>query len=121
MLDFALGTQAQAGVPQPNPAATGLGPSGGLSAGFAPTPDLAGFAGGLVGKMSQDAAQASSGLDGATALQTGLKGQLSSADGVSIDAQMSTMIQLQNAYAANAKIITAVQSMYATLIAMVLP
>jgi flagellar hook-associated protein 1 FlgK len=38
---------------------------------------------------------------------------------VNIDQQMSLMIQLQNAYGANAKVIGAVQSVFGELLAMV--
>jgi flagellar hook-associated protein 1 FlgK len=121
VLDFSFGSEVQSGVAQPVPASTGLGPAGDQSAGFTPPSDLAGFATTLVSKMSQDESQAGTDLDNAKALQTSLQSQLSSQDGVSIDQQMSTMIQLQNAYGANAKIITAVQAMWDTLLNMVNP
>jgi flagellar hook-associated protein 1 FlgK len=38
--------------------------------------------------------------------------------GVSVDSEMSDMIQLQNAYAVNAKVITAVQDMWNDLLGM---
>jgi flagellar hook-associated protein 1 FlgK len=44
---------------------------------------------------------------------------VTSAGGVNIDTEMSNMIQLQNAYGANAKIISAVQSMWTQLLNMV--
>ncbi len=119
VLDFALGSQAQPGVAQAAPAATGLGPGGDQNAGFSPPRDLGGFATALVGSMSQTTSAVSTALTSAQALQTGLQARLSSSSGVSIDTEMSNMIELQNAYGANAKIITAVQSMWATLLQMV--
>ncbi len=119
VLDSALGSQAQAGVAQPAPAATGLGPAGDQAAGFAPAADLAGFASGLVAKFSADSSATSAGLASAQGLQTGLQSRLVSSSGVSIDTEMSHMIQLQNAYGANAKIIGAVQVLWDTLLGMV--
>lgn len=119
VLDFAFGSQVQSGVAQAAPAGTGLGPAGKISGPFAPPPDLGGFATTLVSTMSQDVSRSGTDLDNAKALRTALQGQLSAQNGVSIDQQMSTMIELQNAYAANAKIVTTVQSMWDTLINMV--
>lgn len=100
VLDYALGGDVQAGVPQPAPAGTGLGPGGDLNAGFTPPADLAGFATALAGSMSQTVNDAGTALASAQALQTGLQARLSASDGVSIDSEMTTMIQLQNAYGA---------------------
>jgi flagellar hook-associated protein 1 len=48
-------------------------------------------------------------------VQTTLQSRLSSETGVSLDAEMSQMIALQNAYDANAHVLTTIQSMYAQL------
>ena len=117
VLDFALGSQAQAGVAQPAVATTGLGPTGTLAAGFTAPSDLAGFASALVSAQSQDSAAVSAQVTDETALQTNLQGRLSSRAAVSIDTEMSTMLQLQNAYGANARILTTVQSMWSQLLA----
>ena len=119
VLDFALSGQAQAGVAQTAPAGSGLGPGGDQNAGFAPPADLAGFAADLVGSMSQTTSAAGSALASAQALQTGLQSRLSSSSGVSVDTEMSNMIQLQNAYGANAKVVTTVQAMWTALLAMI--
>ncbi len=115
VLSYALGADAQAGVPQPPPATTGLGPAGNLSAPYAAQPDLASQATALVGAQSADAAGAQTALANAQSLQAALQTRLAAGSGVSIDTEMSTMIALQNAYGANAKVITAVQSMWNTL------
>lgn len=120
VLNYALGANAQAGVAQAAPATTGLGPAGDQSAGFLAPADLAGFATALVGGMSGDSSQASTDLTAAQSLQTALQSKLNNSSGVSVDTEMSTMIQLQNAYGANAKIISSVQTMWDTLIAMVI-
>ncbi len=119
VLDFALGTQAQSGVPQNAPSGSGLGPGGDQSAGFSPAPDLGGFAASLVGAMSQTTSAVGSALTAAQSLQTGLQARLTSSSGVSIDTEMSHMIELQNAYGANAKVVSTVQAMWTALLAMV--
>ncbi len=119
VLDYTFGSQAQPGVAQSLPAGSGLGPGGDQNAGFSPPADLAGFATDLVGSMSQTTSAAGGALTSAQALQTGLQSRLSSSSGVSIDTEMSNMIELQNAYGANAKVVTTVQAMWTALLAMV--
>lgn len=119
VLNFALGAEAQAGVGQPAPATTGLGPSGGLSAPYAPPATLASFATAMVAAEAQDSAAATTALGNETAVQTALQGKFTSASGVSMDTEMSTMIQLQGSYGANAKLISAVQAMWNQTLQMV--
>ena len=119
VLDYALGSQAQAGVPQPAASGGGLGPAGDQSSGFTPPADLGSYAGALVGAMAQDSAATTTDLGTEQGLQTSLQGKLTAADGVNVDTEMSNMVVLQNAYGANAKVISAVQSMWTTLLGMV--
>ena len=116
VLDFALGSQTQIGVGQPSVAMSGLGSTGTLSTGFTAPPTLASFAATLVSTQSQESAEVSASVGTETALQTTLQGRLSAGSAVSIDTEMSTMLQLQNAYGANARILTTVQSMWAQLL-----
>jgi len=76
---------------------------------------------GAGGAKASDSAGASSQLATEQAVRTSLQGQLSGETGVDMDAQMSNLIALQNAYGANAKVIGAVQSLYSALLAMVNP
>ena len=119
VLSYALGSQVQAGVTQPAPAATGLGPNGTLTAPYAPPADLAGFATAVVGAQATESAGATGQVATEQAVQTALQSKLSAKSGVSIDSEMSTMVQLQNAYGANAKVITAVQAMWDQMLQMV--
>ncbi|MBV8577804.1 MAG: hypothetical protein JOZ58_22560, partial [Acetobacteraceae bacterium] len=98
---------------------TGLGPTGTLNAPYGAPATLADFAASLVGAQASDSAAASSQLSTEQAVQTSLQGKLTSETGVNMDAEMSDMIALQNAYGANAKVISAVQSMFTTLLGMV--
>jgi flagellar hook-associated protein 1 FlgK len=112
VLNFALGAQAQSGVPQPAAATAGLGPAGNLSAPYAPSADLAGLATAVVAAQAQESGEASAALTSETAVQTALKSRLSSTSGVSMDSEMATMVQLQSSYAATARLVSAVQSLW---------
>jgi flagellar hook-associated protein 1 FlgK len=119
VLSFTFGTDAQPGVAQPAPATTGLGASGTLSAPYAPPDTLADFATALVGAQASDSAQTTAAVTNETAVQSALQGTLGNSAAVSIDTEMSLMVELENAYGANAKIVTAVQSMFTDLLDMV--
>ncbi len=116
VLDFTLGSQIQSGIAQAAVPVSGLGPAGTLAAGFASPPDLARFAATLVSTQSQASGDVSARLADETAVQGSLQSRLSGGSAVSIDTEMSSMLQLQNAYGANARILTTVQSMWAQLL-----
>jgi flagellar hook-associated protein 1 FlgK len=116
ILTYALGADAQADVPQPASNTAGLGPNGNLNAPYAAPPTLGALAATLVASQAQDSANVSSQLSTEQAVQTTLTNSLASGSGVNMDTEMSTMIQLQNAYGANAKVLTAVQSMWTQLL-----
>jgi flagellar hook-associated protein 1 len=116
VLNYTFGADAQPGVPQPPANTTGLGASGTLSAPFAAPQTLGDFAEAITGAEANDSSNATSQLGTEQAMQTTLTNQLSSQSGVNIDQQMSLMIQLQNAYGANAKVMSAVQNMFGELL-----
>jgi flagellar hook-associated protein 1 FlgK len=95
---------------------TGLGPSGTLSAPFSSPPTLGGFASSMLAAQAQDSGTATDQLATEQSVQTMLNSKLAAQSGVSIDTEMSNMIQLQNAYGANARVIAAVQSMWNQLL-----
>jgi flagellar hook-associated protein 1 len=70
---------------------------------------------GLITALAQQSASVTSNLTADQALQTSLNGKLSASSGVNMDSEMSLMLSLQNAYGANAKVITAAQSMFTAL------
>jgi flagellar hook-associated protein 1 FlgK len=115
VLNFTFGTQAQNGVAQPPAATTGLGPAGDLAARYNGAVSLSSLAASLVGAQSQDVANTTTQLKQEQAVQTTLQTQFSATTTVNTDTQLATMIQLQNLYGANAKVITAVQAMWADL------
>jgi flagellar hook-associated protein 1 FlgK len=116
VLNYTFGADAQPGVAQPPANTTGLGASGTLSAPFGVPQTLGDFAEAITGAEANDSANATSQLGTEQAMQTTLTNQLSSQSGVNLDQQMSLMIQLQNAYGANAKVMSAVQDMFTQLL-----
>ncbi len=112
VLDYSFDDDVQEGVAQAAPATAGLGPLGTLSAGFAAPGDLAGFAVSVVGTQARTSAAASDSLTTEQAVATGLQTKLAATSAVSIDDEMTRMVQLQNLYGATAKIITSAQTMW---------
>ena len=103
------------------PATTGLGANGNLTLPYQASSTLAGFAANLLAAQSTASSAASDALTTGTALQTTLQAKIQDTSGVSVDTELSNMIQLQNSYGANAKVITAVQAMFTTLLDAVNP
>ena len=89
--------------------------SGSFAAGGGVT-SLSSDAAAFVAKQSQDTSQTSADLTNATAYQTTLSSRLSAQSGVNVDQEMGIMIQLQNSYQANARVIQAAQSMFTALL-----
>ncbi len=116
VLQYGFGAQAQPGVNQPAPASTGLGAGGTAALPYSAGATLQSFAANLVGAQAQAAGSASDALGTGQALQATLQTKLQGETGVSVDTELSNMVVLQNAYGANAKIITAVQSMWTALL-----
>jgi len=116
VLSYALGAEQSAGVPQPMSQTSGLGASGTLNAPYAAQATLGGIAATLVASQAQQSASITSQLGTEQAVQTALTDKLAAGSGVNMDTEMSQMIQLQNAYGANAKVIAAMQAMWTQLL-----
>jgi len=116
VLDYALGANAQAGVPQPASNTSGLGPDGTLNAPYSAPPTLAANAAVLVSAQAGVSAAATAQLSSEQALQTTLNANVAAASGVNMDTEMATMIELENAYGANARVISTVQAMFTQLL-----
>ena len=116
VLNYALGSDVQDGVAQPAAATTGLGATGTLAAPYSGASDLASLASTVVSSQASTISQASSSLTDETSIQTALTAQVTSVSGVSVDDQMASIVSLQNAYEANAKVVAAVQTMFTSLI-----
>ncbi len=116
VLNYALGSNIAAGVTQTPPATTGLGGAGTLSLPYGAGSTLNDFAANLVSNQSQQANTAQTMLTNGQALQSTLQTKLQTQTGVSVDNELSNLVVLQNSYGANAKIISAVQSMWNDLV-----
>ncbi len=119
VLTFALGAEVQSGVPQAPVATSGLGPGGTLSSGYTPQATLDGAARALTTAGAADSARATTQAGDAQAVQTALQGKLTGSTGVDMDTELGQMVVLQNAFGANAKVISAVQAMFQETLAMV--
>jgi flagellar hook-associated protein 1 len=95
---------------------SGLGATGALNAPYIAPSTIGGLASTVLAAQAQESAVTSTQADTEQAVQTTLANKLSTQSGVNMDTEMSHMIQLQNAYGANARIITAVQAMFNQLL-----
>lgn len=111
VLDNALGSEVQAGVAHVAPTTSGLGPSGRLMAPFAAPITLADFASAVVGAQSEVSASTVDRLATATALRDRIAERHTAVSGVNLDTEMATMLTLQTAYGATARVLTVVQSL----------
>jgi flagellar hook-associated protein 1 len=116
VLDYTFGSQVQAGVAQPPFNSTALGADGTLTAPFSSAMSLSDYATDMVSSQAQQSATTTGNLATEQALQTSLTSKVAAVSGVSMDTEMSMMITLQNAYGVNARIMTAVQSMFSQLL-----
>jgi len=112
VLDYTFGSTVQPGVSQPASPTSGLGITGTLAAPYLAPATLGGLASTVIAAQAQDIGNSSSQLSNEQTLQTTLQGKISSQSGVNIDTEMANMVQLQNAYGANARIISTVQSIW---------
>ncbi len=115
ILTYAFGADAQAGVAQPASNTTGLGPSGTLGLPYTGQTTLAGTASAFAGAEAAESSTATANSTNAAALQSALQSTLATTAGVDVDAQLSNLVALQNAYAANARVVTTVQALYQVL------
>ncbi len=116
---FAFGVEQSTGVPHPGFANTGLGPDGTLSSALSGLRRLEDQTAAVVATHGADRAGATAALATATSLQSLLETRMNERSGVDVDEEMATLVSLQTAYAANARIISAVQTMYDTLLSSV--
>ena len=115
VLDFTFGTQAQAGFAWGPITTTGLGPDGSLASRFLSPGDIAGFAAQVSASQTGERAAASVAREDAGMLAEGLSARFAERSGVDVDTELSLMVTLQNAYAANARVMSTVQAMWDAL------
>ena len=66
--------------------------------------------------QTADSAEAKKALETAKQFSEGLEARFTRQSRVDVDSEMASLIQLQNAYAANARVLSTSQSMWETLI-----
>ena len=116
VLNSTFGVNQPTGIPWPTSQTSGLGFNGTLNAPYSAPMTLGGIASTVLASQAQDSATTSTQADTEQAVQTTLASKLSAQSGVNMDTEMSNMIQLQNAYGANARVIAAVQTMWDQLL-----
>ena len=116
VLSYAFGTTQADGTIQPDAPSNSLGMTGTLSTGYTGNQALISLATSLTANQAATANVASSNLSLAQTTQTSLSSSLSGTTSVSVDTEMANIVTLQNAYSANAKVISSVQSMFSALL-----
>jgi flagellar hook-associated protein 1 FlgK len=111
-----FGAQAALGVAWPTPFASGLGPNGTLSSSFSAPAGVQDYAGIVQSQHTNDRAIAAAAKEQAEGLTATLQQRFNTRSGVDVDAEMTTMIRLQQAYAANARVVSSVQQMWDALL-----
>jgi flagellar hook-associated protein 1 FlgK len=116
VLSYALGNEVAAGVPQPAPNLSGMGPAGTLNSTMNAPGPITGFATALVARQTVAAGDAATAATAAGDTRTALNQAISDRSGVNLDTELSAMMVLQNAYAANAKVMSTLQQMWSSLL-----
>ncbi|MFT8613912.1 MAG: flagellar hook-associated protein FlgK [Gluconobacter oxydans] len=117
VLSYGFGTTSDsAGTSQTAAPSTNLGLTGTLSTGYTGNQGIISLATSLTAKQAATASDASSGLALSQTTQTSLTSNLSGTSTVSVDTEMANIVTLQNAYAANAKVVSTVQTMFSALL-----
>ncbi|HEY4252830.1 MAG TPA: flagellar basal body rod C-terminal domain-containing protein [Roseomonas sp.] len=116
VVDFSFGTQAQNGVGWPPIPTSGLGPDGTLSSPFIAPKTIEAYAANVTATQTGDRAAATAAVEDAATVNDGLNARFSERSSVDVDQEMANMVTLQNAYAANARVISTVQAMWDTLL-----
>ncbi len=119
VVNFTFGSQAANGLNWAPIPGGGLGPDGTLNSPFNPPSSVQDYAATATAVIGNERAAASTARQQAAGLLSTLQQRFATQSGVSVDAEMTTMIQLQQAYGANAKVITTVQQMWDVLLSAV--
>jgi flagellar hook-associated protein 1 FlgK len=117
ILEYTFG--ANIGLNRPHdPAflATGLGPNGRLSSPIPAAATLMAYATSLVATQTAEHAAAKATADGERATRDLLANRYADVVGVNLDTEMALLVQLQNAYQANARVLATVQAVWDALL-----
>lgn len=115
VITHSLGETVRPGVAWPPIASGGIGPDGSLSSPFIPARAIGDYAATLTGVQAADRAAATAARERAEGLKAGMDARFQRESGVDPDAEMAALIRLQNAYAANARVLNTAQQMWEQL------
>jgi flagellar hook-associated protein 1 FlgK len=115
ILSFTFGDTSASGASWGGFATSGLGPDGSLSSPFGSPRAIEDYTALVTASQTADSAAATSALETAKQFSEGLEARFNRESRVDVDSEMASLIQLQNAYAANARVMTTAQSMWTTL------
>jgi flagellar hook-associated protein 1 FlgK len=100
-------------------AAMTYSPTSGIGAALSPySGTLSSFLQSVISQQGEAANGAQNLADGQAVVVNALRERMSATSGVSIDQEMADLLQLQNTYAANARVMSTVREMLATLMQM---
>ena len=116
VLTYSFGAEAQDGQAWPGLSTSGLGPDGTLASPFTAPTTLAAYATRLTAAQTGDRAAATAAKEQSSALKSTLEDRFSQQSGVNADTEMAHIVSLQNAYAANARVLSTIQSLFETLL-----
>jgi flagellar hook-associated protein 1 FlgK len=115
LLDFTFGAEIAIGSAHPAIPTGGLGPDGTLVSQLSGLASLEAYGGALVAAQSGARAEAEAARDRAGALGDLLGTRMQQRSGVDVDREVAAMVELQNAYTINARVIATVQAMWDAL------
>lgn len=115
LLDFTFGSEVAPGAAQPAIATAGLGPDGTLVSSLSGLATLEGYGSALAASQSNARAAAEAGQERAGALRELLGARMQQRSGVDVDREVAAMVELQNAYTVNARVVSTVQAMWDAL------
>lgn len=115
VLGFTFGVEAAPGIPQPSIVSGGLGPDGTLVSTLSGLGTLEAYGGALVAAQSGARVEAEQGHGRAVALAELLAARSQARSGVDVDGEVAAMVELQNAYTVNARVVATVQAMWDAL------
>ncbi len=116
-LQFGFGARDAAGTDWPAIQTAGLGPGGQLSSTFVAPRGIEAYTGAMLGAHTRERAEAAELGARAASLKQGLDARFARQSGVDPDAEMAALVRLQNAYAANARVMNTAQQMFDQLFA----
>lgn len=117
VLEYTFGSNIGLNRPHaPSFLAHGLGPTGRLSSPIPASATLMAYATSLVSTQTAEHAAAKASAEGERSTRDLLRNRYADSVGVNLDTEMALLVQLQNAYQANARVLTTVQAVWDALL-----